>query len=84
MHVIVIRRDVYEKSRWVAQSLYKAFAQAQATRVRGAERFGRHASMLPWLVRHLEETRALMGEDFWPYGLARNAHTLETFLALLA
>ena len=36
--------------------------------------------MLPWLVRHVEETRALMGEDFWPYGLERNTHTLETFL----
>jgi 4,5-dihydroxyphthalate decarboxylase len=21
-----------------------------------------------------------MGADFWPYGLERNAHTLETFL----
>jgi len=80
MHAIVIRRDVYETSRWVAQSLYKAFVQAQ--RIAYCELYDSAAlhCMLPWLVRHAEETRALMGADFWPYGLERNAHTLETFL----
>ena len=29
MHIIAIRREVYEQNRWVAQSLYKAFDQAQ-------------------------------------------------------
>src|ERR1700681_1295067 len=29
MHVVAIRREVYEKNRWVAQSLVKAFAAAQ-------------------------------------------------------
>jgi 4,5-dihydroxyphthalate decarboxylase len=80
MHAIVIRRDVYETSRWVAQSLYKAFVQAQ--RIAYGELYDSAAlhCMLPWLVRYAEETRALMGADFWPYGLERNAHTLETFL----
>jgi 4,5-dihydroxyphthalate decarboxylase len=36
--------------------------------------------MLPWLIRHVEETRATMGQDFWPYGFEPNAHTLSTFL----
>lgn len=80
MHTIVIRRDVYEKSPWVAQSLYKAFAQAQRIAYRKLYESGALVCMLPWLVRHVEETRALMGEDFWPYGLERNTHTLETFL----
>jgi 4,5-dihydroxyphthalate decarboxylase len=80
MHTVVIRREIYEKSRWVAQSLYRAFVGAQ--RIAYAELYdsGALQFMLPWLVRHAEETRALMGADFWPYGLERNAHTLETFL----
>ena len=28
----------------------------------------------------VEETRALMGEDFWSYGFERNRATLATFL----
>ena len=32
MHTVAIRRDVYEANRWVAQSLYKAFVQAQRLR----------------------------------------------------
>ena len=80
MHAVVIRRDIYEKSRWVAQSLYKAFAQAQQLAYGELYDSGALHFMLPWLVRHAEETRALMGAEFWPYGLERNAHTLETFL----
>jgi 4,5-dihydroxyphthalate decarboxylase len=80
MHVIVIRRDVYEQSPWVAQSFYKAFARAQKNAYAELYDSGALVSMLPWLTRHVEETRALMGEDFWPYGLERNAHALETFL----
>jgi 4,5-dihydroxyphthalate decarboxylase len=31
-------------------------------------------------VRHAEETRNLMGADFWPYGLEPNTPVLDTFL----
>ena len=36
--------------------------------------------MLPWLIRHVEETVNTMGEDFWPYGFEPNKNTLTTFL----
>jgi 4,5-dihydroxyphthalate decarboxylase len=36
--------------------------------------------MLPWLTAHVEEARRKMGDDFWPYGLERDRHTLATFL----
>ena len=36
--------------------------------------------MLPWLTAHVEDARALMGDDFWPYGFAANRATLATFL----
>ena len=31
---------------------------------------------LPWVVSEVEETRALMGTDFWPYGVEPNRTTL--------
>ncbi len=79
MHVIVMRRDVYEANRWIAQSLTKAFYAAQKKTYEDFAETAALKSMLPWLVAHVEEARREMGDDWWPYGLERNRKTLETF-----
>ena len=80
MHVIAIRRDVYEANRWVAQSLCKAFVAAQRRTYEDLHESAALKAMLPWLTAHVEEAVALMGDDYWPYGFARNRKTLTTFL----
>jgi 4,5-dihydroxyphthalate decarboxylase len=80
MHAIVIRRDVYEHNRWIAQSLFKAFVEAQRQTYDDLYVTAALKAMLPWLTDHVEETRALMGDDYWSYGFARNRPTLATFL----
>jgi 4,5-dihydroxyphthalate decarboxylase len=80
MHTVVIRRDVYEKYPWVAQSLYKAFVLSQRETYQDLYQTAALKHMLPWLIRHVEDARTLMGQDFWPYGFAPNVHVLETFL----
>jgi 4,5-dihydroxyphthalate decarboxylase len=80
MHTLVIRRDVYEKNRWVAQSLYKAFAEAQQATYQDLYETAALKTMLPFLTAHVEETQRVMGKDFWPYGFKENEKTLETFL----
>ena len=39
--------------------------------------------MLPSLITAVEETRALMGEDYWPYGVKDNRAVLDTFIRYL-
>jgi 4,5-dihydroxyphthalate decarboxylase len=80
MHTVVIRRDVYEANRWVAQSLYKAFVQAQRRTYDQLQTTMALATMLPWQIAQAEEARALMGDDWWAYGFAPNRHVLDTFL----
>jgi 4,5-dihydroxyphthalate decarboxylase len=81
MHVVVIRRDVYEKHPWVAMSLYKAFVIAQREIYQDLHETAALMFMLPWLSQHVDDTEKLMGKDFWPYGLdAPNVHNLSTFL----
>jgi 4,5-dihydroxyphthalate decarboxylase len=80
MHVIALKRDVYEKYPWVAQSLFKAFVAAQKEAYQDLHETAALKLMLPWVMRHVEETESLMGPDFWPYGLDRNVHVLNTFL----
>ena len=80
MHVIVIRREVYEANRWIAQSLYKAFLEAQRRSYEDLRENVVLKTMLPWLNSNVDEASALMGEDFWPYGVERTQITLSTLL----
>ena len=84
MHVLVVRRDVYERDRWVAQSLYKACAEAKAVAEASLYDSSALRVMLPWLNQHVEEARAVLGPDFWSYGLDRNYAVLDTFLGYSA
>jgi 4,5-dihydroxyphthalate decarboxylase len=80
MHVVVLRRDVYESRPWIARSLYKAFEQARVETARRMEETAASRYLLPWLYAEVERTRSIMGEDFWTYGLDGNETTLSTFL----
>ncbi len=80
MHTVAIRTELYQANRWVAQSLYKAFLEAQRQNYEDLLETAALKTSLPWLTAHVEETRREMGDDFWPYGLERNRKTLETFL----
>ena len=79
MHVVAIRRDVYEKNRWVAQALYKAFVEAQKLVCLLWMVSASLKTMLPWQIAAVEDTIATMGKEWWPYGIDRNRHVIETF-----
>jgi 4,5-dihydroxyphthalate decarboxylase len=80
MHVVVVRRDVYDRHPWVVQSLYKALLAAKQEAYQRLYDTSALRFMLPWLIPQLEEARSLLGPDFWSYGLAGNGETLATFL----
>jgi hypothetical protein len=83
MHTIVIRRDLYEQNRWIARSLMQAFEDAKTLAMKAynaADIFFNAPTMIPWFVSLRERNRALMGEDFWPYGVEANRATLEACL----
>ncbi|MGH8690148.1 MAG: ABC transporter substrate-binding protein [Burkholderiales bacterium] len=80
MHTVVIRRDVYAKNPWVAQSLHKAFTEAKARAYALYDQTAALPAMVPWLIADLEEARHEMGADWWPYGLEPNRKVLDTFL----
>ena len=80
MHTVAIRREVYEAHPWVAMNLYKAFVAAQRECYEDLYVTAALKTSLPWLTKHVEDARALMGDDFWPYGFAPNREALATFL----
>jgi 4,5-dihydroxyphthalate decarboxylase len=80
MHTVALRRGVYQQNRWIAQSLFKAFQQAQQLTYEDLGETAALKAMLPWLHAHVEEARREMGDDYWPYGFEKNKDTLATFL----
>lgn len=80
MHVVGVRASLVEAHPWLAASVFKAFAQAK--RIAEAD-LGEVAALkvtLPWLAAEYAETVALMGRDYWSYGVAGNERALDTFL----
>jgi 4,5-dihydroxyphthalate decarboxylase len=78
MHVLVIKRSIYEKEPWVAQTLYKAFCEAKEICMRDLYDTNILRVSLPWTSAEYEDTRDLMTVDYWPYGLEANRANLET------
>jgi 4,5-dihydroxyphthalate decarboxylase len=72
MHLIGIRRSLCEKYPWLATSVYKAFCEAKALAMIDLRDVNALMVTLPWLEAETNETAAIMGEDFWRYGVDQN------------
>ena len=84
MHLIAIRKDLYEKHPYVATSLYDAFSKAKDI-AREKMRFsGTLRYMLPWLLDDVREIEEVFGGDCWPYGIEPNRPTLEALVNYMA
>ena len=80
MHTVVIRKEVYEANKWIAQSLYKAFLASKDWAVEQMYFSGAQKYMLPWLFDDLREIDEVFGGDPWPYGIDENRPTLSAFV----
>jgi 4,5-dihydroxyphthalate decarboxylase len=84
MHLVVVRRDIYERHPFVAESLYRAFCQAKDLSLRKMRYLGALRYMLPWMTAEIEEIDDVFGGDPWPYGIEPNRATLEALVLYLA
>ncbi len=81
MHLLVMRRDVFDRNRWVAMNLLEAFEEAKnRSLARAADRAISHYP-IPWTSSYAILSKEIMGPDFWPYGIEANRPTLEAFTA---
>jgi len=75
-HLIVLRREVWQRDKGLAQSLTDAFVRSNAMFAAAVRNF---PYVSPWLDNDLEETEALIGPDFHQDGYERNRVTIEAF-----
>jgi 4,5-dihydroxyphthalate decarboxylase len=79
MHLVVIRRDLYEQHPWIALSLYKAFCAAKDRALRALAHAGAPRASFAWLHSLIEEEQAVIGKDWFPYGV-QNPAAIEALL----
>ena len=75
-HLIILRREIWEREKWIARSLTDAFIRCNE-QFAAAQRSFPYVS--PWLDIELEETEALMGADFHADGFEKNRQAVEIF-----
>jgi 4,5-dihydroxyphthalate decarboxylase len=80
MHLVGVRRTLAEQHPWLPGAVFKAFSQAKDKAIEMLADPAASKVTVPFIEERVTEARALMGEDFWPYGLDANRRTLEAFL----
>ncbi len=77
MHLVGIRKTLAERYPWLATSVYKAFCAAKALAMIDLRDVNALMVTLPWLEAETNETSAIMGDDFWKYGVPENLPEIE-------
>jgi 4,5-dihydroxyphthalate decarboxylase len=83
MHLVAIKKDIYERYPFVASSLYDAFVKSKEIALERLFNLRALRYMVPWLMRDVDEIYDHFGGDPWPYGLEPNRPTLEALVTYL-
>lgn len=77
MHMVVLRKDIYDANPWVATSLMEAFVRAKRMGLRRLRDMNALAIAMPWIEDDLDEIDEVFGGDAFPYGFAQNRRVIE-------
>ena len=79
MHAVAIRNDVIDANPWLPTAVFSAYSRSKQVEYQSMQNrwmFG----TLPWFAQEFDETREVMGDNFWPYGIEPNRKTLNALL----
>ena len=80
MHTVVLKEELVTQYPWLPRSLYTAFVEAKRHAYERLRFTAALLTSLPWQMAEAEETQALMGDDPFAYGIARNRANIETLV----
>lgn len=79
MHVVAMRRTLFERYPWVAMNLFKAFDESKRRSLERIEDLTASRLPVPWAASIVGELSKNFGADPFPYGLGANRKTLDAF-----
>ena len=77
MHAVAIRTDAIEANPGLPKAVFEMYSQAKQHAYATLETTTALKVTLPWVTQELEDTRKLMGKNFWRYGIETNRKELE-------
>ena len=76
MHVVAVRKKSIEAHPSLLTATFEAYSQAKQIAYKQIKEMSWAYNSLPWVAQEQENTRKLMGENFWPYGIEANRKAL--------
>lgn len=78
MHAVAVRNDLIERHPQLLKALFDAYSLAKRFVFEYLGKAAWYKTSLPWIGQEFDETRELMGDNYWPYGVEANRTTLES------
>jgi 4,5-dihydroxyphthalate decarboxylase len=81
MHFIGVRKALVERCPWIPANLFRALVEAKKVAMDELQEIANYSAIkltLPWFVSDLENTKNIMGQNYWTYGVEENRNELET------
>jgi 4,5-dihydroxyphthalate decarboxylase len=80
MHVVAVRADVAKEVPWLPAEVFRMYSEAKQVAYANLATTTVLRTSLPWVTEEYEETRQLMGDDYWRYGIESNRKELEAVM----
>lgn len=77
MHAMAIKKSVAEENPWLIDAVFKAYSQSKQIAFKYMANAAWVRDSLPWFGQEFDETRELMGDNYYSYGIDGNRKTLE-------
>jgi 4,5-dihydroxyphthalate decarboxylase len=80
MHVVAIRTDFIKANPGLPKAVFEMYSKAKQKAYADLETTTSLKVSLPWVTQEFEDTRKLMGKNYWPYGIEANRKDLEAVM----
>ena len=78
MHAVAVKKSLVKENPWLIDAVFKAYSQSKQQAYDYMAKAAWLRDSLPWFGQEFDETRALMGKNYYSYGIESNRKTLET------
>jgi 4,5-dihydroxyphthalate decarboxylase len=77
MHTVAIKKSLAEQNPWLIEAAFNAYSQSKKMAFEYMAKIAWAKESLPWFGQEFAETRELMGDNYYSYGIKPNRKTLE-------